>query len=63
MASRGLAHLVVLQVLENEQISIDLIAGTSVGGTIAGLDAAGVSSSERIASSERTGLIDLASVL
>lgn len=33
--SRGLAHIGVLQVLQREQIPIDLIVGTSMGGIIA----------------------------
>ncbi len=58
---RGLAHLGVLQVLEDEQIPIDVIAGTSMGGIIAGLYAAGIPLKELVAFGERSGLIDLAS--
>ncbi len=36
-AARGLAHIGVLQVLEREGYPIDLIAGTSMGGLMAGL--------------------------
>ncbi len=36
-AARGLAHIGVLQVLEREGYPIDLIAGTSMGGLVAGL--------------------------
>jgi NTE family protein len=41
--SRGLAHVGVLQVLVREQIPIDLIVGTSMGGIIGALFAAGIS--------------------
>lgn len=40
--ARGMAHIGVLQVIEREDISIDMIAGTSMGGVIAALYAAGV---------------------
>jgi len=58
---RGLAHLGVLQVLEENGIPVNVIAGTSMGGIIAGLYAAGVSLERLIAFAERTGLMDLAS--
>lgn len=41
-AARGLAHLGVLHVLEQEGIPIDMIAGTSVGSIIGGAYAAGM---------------------
>lgn len=41
-AARGLAHLGVLRVLEQEGIPIDMIAGTSVGSIIGGVYAAGM---------------------
>ncbi|ALS28742.1 patatin-like phospholipase [Paenibacillus sp. 32O-W] len=41
-AVRGLAHLGVLKVFERHRIPIDRIAGTSMGGAIGGLYAAGV---------------------
>ncbi len=41
-AARGLAHIGVLRVLEEEKIAIDCIAGTSIGAFIAALYAAGV---------------------
>lgn len=41
-AARGLAHIGVLKVLEREGISIDCIAGTSIGAFIGALYAAGV---------------------
>jgi len=44
--ARGMAHLGVLQVLEKNNIPIDLIVGTSIGGIIGGLYASGYSTSE-----------------
>lgn len=44
--ARGLAQIGVLKVLEEENISIDYIAGTSIGSIIGGLYAAGYSASE-----------------
>lgn len=58
---RGYAHLGVLQVLEEAQVPIDVFAGTSMGGIIAGLYAAGIPLQELIAFSKRTGIIDMAS--
>ena len=58
---RGMAHLGVLQVLEQANIPIDAIAGTSMGGIVAGLYAAGVSVQAMIAFSKRVGVIDIAS--
>jgi NTE family protein len=40
--ARGLAHIGVMQVLQREQIPVDLIAGTSMGGLVGALYAAGV---------------------
>lgn len=40
-AARGLAHLGVLQVLQEEKIPIDLIAGTSAGAVVGSLHAVG----------------------
>ena len=57
---RGLAHLGVLQVLEEAEIPVDMIAGTSMGGIVAGLYAAGVPIQELIAFSKRTGVMDVA---
>lgn len=42
-ASRGIAHIGVLQVLEENGIFPDFIAGTSIGAMIGGLYAAGIS--------------------
>ncbi|WP_305042579.1 patatin-like phospholipase family protein [Geoalkalibacter sp.] len=41
-AARGLAHIGVLKVLEQEGIAVDCIAGTSIGAFIGALHAAGV---------------------
>jgi len=41
--ARGLAHIGVLKVLEREGVPVDLLAGTSMGGVVAGAYAAGVS--------------------
>jgi NTE family protein len=41
-AVRGLAHIGVLKVLKKHQIPIDFIVGTSMGGAIGGLVAAGI---------------------
>ncbi|MBN1877122.1 MAG: patatin-like phospholipase family protein [Anaerolineae bacterium] len=43
--ARGLAHIGVLNILEQEGIEIDYLAGTSMGGFIAALYAAGLSPS------------------
>lgn len=40
--ARGLAHIGVLKVFQREQIPVDLIAGTSMGGLVGALYAAGV---------------------
>ena len=58
---RGLAHLGVLQVLQEAEIPIDAVAGTSMGGLVAGLYAAGVPVQRMVEFSERTGVIDFAS--
>jgi NTE family protein len=42
-AARGIAHIGVLQVLEEHQVPIDCIAGTSAGALVGGLYAAGIS--------------------
>jgi NTE family protein len=61
-AVRGLAHVGVLKVFERNQIHVDRIVGTSMGGAIGGLYAAGISASaieELIASTPKYRLIDL----
>lgn len=44
--ARGLAHVGILKVLEEEQIPVDIIAGTSVGSVIAAAYASGMSPKE-----------------
>jgi NTE family protein len=44
--ARGLAHIGVLKVLEEAQIPVHMVAGTSMGGVLAALYAAGHSASE-----------------
>jgi NTE family protein len=44
--ARGLAHVGVLKVLEEENIPVDFIAGTSVGSVIAAAYASGISAKE-----------------
>jgi NTE family protein len=44
--ARGLAHVGILKVLEEEQIPIDFIAGTSVGAMIGAIYCSGVSAKE-----------------
>lgn len=44
--ARGLAHVGILKVLEEEQIPVDFIAGTSVGSVIAAAYASGMSPKE-----------------
>ncbi len=51
--ARGLAHIGVLKVFERKGIPIDILAGTSMGGIIAGAYAAGISSVELEAEAER----------
>ena len=57
---RGLAHLGVLQVLEAEGITIDGMAGTSMGGLIAGVYAAGTPLEEIISAATQAGLLSFA---
>ena len=45
-AARGLAHIGVLQVLEENNIPIDIIVGTSMGAVLGGLYSVGYSSQE-----------------
>ena len=44
--ARGLAHIGVLKVLERENVPIDLVTGTSMGGVIAAIYATGASARE-----------------
>lgn len=58
---RGLAHLGVLEVLEEARIPVDYLAGTSMGGIVGACYAAGVPLKEAIAFTQRLGLVDIAS--
>ncbi|MBN2548936.1 MAG: patatin-like phospholipase family protein [Anaerolineales bacterium] len=53
--ARGLAHIGVLKVLQGENIPIDAIAGTSMGGIIGCLHASGISVDEMEAEARRVG--------
>src|ERR1700690_471661 len=44
--ARGMAHIGVLKVLEELQVPIDCIAGTSMGAVVGGLYASGMTASE-----------------
>jgi NTE family protein len=57
--ARGLAQIGVLKALEREKIPIDCIAGTSMGGILGGLYAAGYSAEELEKISEKTDWNDL----
>ncbi|HEY88789.1 MAG TPA: patatin-like phospholipase family protein [Thermoflexia bacterium] len=56
---RGLAHIGVLQLLEESKISIAYLAGTSMGGIIAGLYAAGISAPELRERGLHTNILEL----
>jgi NTE family protein len=58
---RGFAHLGILRVLEEENVHVDLLAGTSMGGLVAGLYAAGVSLDRLDTFARAAGLRDLIS--
>ena len=53
--ARGLAHIGVLKVLEQEGIPIDLLAGTSMGGIIAAGHAAGLGADYMAEEARRMG--------
>ncbi|MGC9398732.1 MAG: patatin-like phospholipase family protein [Anaerolineae bacterium] len=57
---RGLAHIGVLEFLEEEQIPIAYLAGTSMGGIVAGLYAAGVPIEKLKQISATMGVLDFA---
>ncbi len=51
-AARGFAHIGVIQVLEEQGIKVDLVAGTSAGSLVAALYASGLSGREMAALAE-----------
>lgn len=51
-AARGFAHIGVIQVLEEQGIKVDLVAGTSAGSLVAALYASGRSGKELVAVAE-----------
>ncbi|HTP10582.1 MAG TPA: patatin-like phospholipase family protein [Anaerolineae bacterium] len=55
--ARGLAHIGVLKVLQREQIPIDVISGTSMGGIVGGMYAAGLSIEQMEAEALKRGHI------
>ena len=57
---RGLAHIGVLEFMEEENVPVDAIAGTSMGGIIAGLYAAGVPITKLKEIGTKTGILDFA---
>ncbi len=57
---RGLAHLGVMEVLEQAHIPVSYIAGTSMGALLGGIYAAGVPLSDLIAFASRVGIMDFA---
>jgi NTE family protein len=57
--AKGLAHIGVLKVLEEAQIPVHLLAGTSMGGIVAALYAAGRSASEIEEIAHATRLLDV----
>lgn len=59
---RGLAHLGVLQVLEEAGVRLDGVAGTSMGGLVAGLYAAGVPLEKMVELATSIGIVDFASL-
>lgn len=56
---RGLAHIGVLQVLDEANVSLDYLAGTSMGGIIAGLYAAGISAAKLRELGLRTNILEI----
>ncbi len=60
-AARGLAHIGVLEVLEEAHIPIDCIAGTSAGAIAGGLYAAGFTTAEMRKEAEKLNWLEVAS--
>jgi NTE family protein len=61
-AVRGLAHLGVLQMLEEEQIPIDCVAGTSVGSVVGAAYCAGLKLEQILELAHQTGWRQLSSL-
>ena len=61
-AARGVAHIGVLEVLEEQRIYPQVIVGTSVGALVGGLYAAGVSSRRLVSLVHELSRLDLESV-
>src|ERR1051326_714094 len=57
--ARGLAHIGVLKALEEEDVPVNAIAGTSVGALIGSLYAAGISTSQMEQMSQEIGWASL----
>ena len=60
-AARGLAHIGVLEVLEEAHIPIDFIAGTSAGAIAGGLYAAGMTTAEMRKAAQKLNWLEIAS--
>jgi len=60
-AARGLAHIGVLEVLEDAHIPIDCIAGTSAGAIAGGLYAAGFTTAEMRREAQKLNWLEVAS--
>lgn len=57
--ARGLAHIGVLKVLEEAQVPVHLLAGTSMGGVVAALYASGLTASEIEGTAGSLRLLDI----
>jgi NTE family protein len=55
--ARGLAHVGILKVLQREQIPIDVITGTSMGGIVGAMHAVGLSPEQMEAEATKRGEI------
>ncbi len=57
--ARGAAHIGVLEVLREQRIQIDCVAGTSMGGLVSGAFAAGLTSEEMMAAMDKANWQDM----
>jgi NTE family protein len=55
--ARGLAHIGILKVLQREQIPIDVVTGTSMGGIVGAMHAVGLSTEQMEAEATKRGEI------